>query len=414
MTNLQRLHVGIAMYLSVLGMTPSSAFAQPALPAPDIRSTEVREGDLVLSGHDVMHLEHTHLTINGTIRLSDSARLVIRQSIIEINHYPRQEIFVSGTASLEADTTEFRDFIHAYFSHRSQLRFRNCLFVNLLQFNHGSSGSITDSWIFREPFGLIQLGSSANVEVHNSVCGAFGLEIPGDVPVRIDSLRPGFFERWSARDRISPQLSCTLVLDHCEVKDNPGYSGGYEMGWNLMIRSENDLTISNSVLNKLMMHFHEEDIHFTDLKTRTPIDFRHRGIQLTNTTIQSQWGLFVTDGDMHIENCQGIWLWPIGSGDITAVDTEINEFDPRSSTGTILLKGCSMTNGFEVFENTDATLTGTISMREVSPLFDATSRLRREFPLQIVDAATGRPMPGIPLRLRGRFTMALRTRVSIC
>lgn len=374
-------------------------FAQPQFPQPDIRREEIHEGDLVLSGNQVMTIEHTKFTVNGNIYLSGDSQLIIRQSIVEINHYPREEIFVSDSATLRADTTIFREFIHSGFDGRAKLFMNNSFLINLISLGGEAQAVIRNSYIFQEPFGLVQAGAQADVLIEDSIVGAIGLFFPAHVSVTIDSLRPGYFEHWSAKEIISGSLDFNIVLNRTEIKDNPGYSGGFEMGWNIFLPSEIAMSISNSVLNKLVIFFENEDVRFSNLVTRVPTDFSHKSIHLSNTTVQGQWGIFVSHGETVIEDSKGIWLWPVGGKNTIVTNTAINEFDPRNYTGTVIMSNASMTDGFEIFENSNFRMEGSVRMLAIGPVFSADSRMTRTYEVVLINGSDGTALAGVDLVL---------------
>ncbi len=371
----------------------------PPIPIPLVNDIIVHEGDLILSGSDNLEIINTEYIVKGNVYLSGDACLVLRQSVLRITHYPRQELFINDNASLVADTSIFSDLVHAFLNNSSEITLNNCLFINLLQVDGQAKATINDSHIFSEPFGLLQPGEEAEVYVNNSVIGAIGLGLPEYLTYDIIGLAPGFFDYWSVQEAISPGLSYSLVMNYSEVRDNPGYSGGYEMGWNLMTGSNCDLNISNSVLNKLVISFSNEDVTFSGLLTREPVDFSYKDIVLVNTTIQNLWGIFVDNGETIITDSEGIWLWPVGNKNTTVVGSLVNEFDPREFTGNVTMEECAMNNGFEIYANCDLRLQGGIRMNETEPLWDQNSLLTRNYPVQLFNDMTGDPWAAIALAL---------------
>ncbi|MBI3587235.1 MAG: right-handed parallel beta-helix repeat-containing protein [Ignavibacteriales bacterium] len=380
--------------------TPALAQA-PSFPQPDIRKEETISGDLVLNGGEIKVVENTKLHINGNIYLRGNAQLVIRQSIIEINHYPREEIFANDSAIVRADTSIFRQFIHSTFADKSRLLMTNCFLINLIAFTGNAQGTIRNSTIFQDRFGLIQAEEQTNVLIENSTVGAMGLFLPASFSGTIDSLKPGTFEHWSVKENISSTSTYNIVLNKTEVKDNPGYSGGFEMGWNLFVPSNiNALTVTNSTLNKLVVNFANENVLFSNLLTRTRTDFAYKAIHITNTVIQGQWGIHVTNGETTIENCKGVWLWPVGTKNTTVTNSEVNEFDPRNYSGTLIMNNATMTDGCEVFENCNLRMTGSVKVTDTSPLFSSDSKLTRTFEVVLQQGTNATPLVGVSLTVK--------------
>ena len=371
----------------------------PQVPQPLILQTETIQGDLVLSGSQVKTVQNTHLIVNGTIYLSGNAQLIAHQSIIEIIHYPRQELFANDSALVQADTTLFESFIHSTFNDKTRLVMNNCFLINLIALNSSAQATIRNSTIFQDRFGLVQAEGQSSALIENSVVGAIGLFIPSTPAVTIDSLRPGYFTHWSAQEKISTQLGFNITLNNTEVKDNPGYSGGFEMGWNIFAASNDTLTVSNSVLNKIVINFSNEDVQISNLATRTPVNFSLKAIRLANTTIQNQWGIFVTNGQTTINNSKGIWLWPVGNKNTVVTNSEISEADPRGYTGTLTLNNSTMTDGFEIYDSSAFRMEGTVSITESGPLFTPESRVTRNFEVDLVKGIDGSAMPATGLVL---------------
>ncbi|MDP2883783.1 MAG: right-handed parallel beta-helix repeat-containing protein [Ignavibacteria bacterium] len=387
--------------LFFLLLIASPGFAQsPSFPQPNILREETIQGDLSLSGSQIRTVENTKLIVNGNIYLSGNARLVVRQSIIEVHHYPREEIFASDSAQLQADTTIFKTFVHSSFDGKSKIFLNNCFLINLIALTTNARAEIRNSTIFQDRFGLVQADGNSSVLIENSVVGAIGLFLPTTYAVKIDSLRPGYFEHWSAKEKISSKLGYDIVLNKTEVKDNPGYSGGFEMGWNLFASSADTLTVSNSVLNKIVISFSNEDVQFSNLATRTPTSFSRKAISLTNTVVQGQWGIFVTNGLTTLDNCRGVWIWPVGNKNTVVNNSEINETDPRHYTGTLVLNNATMTNGFEMFDSCAFRMEGNVKMIESGPLFTSDSRVTRNFEVAVIKSVDASPIAGINLVLK--------------
>ncbi len=387
--------------LSFLLLIASPGFAQaPSFPQPNILREETIQGDLSLSGNQIRTVENTRLIVNGNIYLSGNARLAVRQSIIEVHHYPREEIFASDSAQLRADTTIFKTFVHSSFDGKSKIFLNNCFLINLIALTTNAQAEIRNSTIFQDKFGLVQAEGNSTVLIENSVVGAVGLFMPSTYAVKIDGLRPGYFEHWSAKENISSKLGYDIVLNKTEVKDNPGYSGGFEMGWNIFALSSDSLTVSNSVLNKLVISFSNEDVQFSNLATRAPTSLTRNAIKLTNTIVQGRWGIFVSNGMTTLDNCKGVWIWPVGNKNTVVNNSEINETDPRHYTGTLILNNSSMTNGFEMFDSSSFRMEGNVKMIESSPLFTSDSRVTRSFEVALIKSLDASPVPGISLVLR--------------
>ncbi len=394
--------VTLLMTFNMAALPASTGDADPCgdgYPEPDLQSTVVHSGDLVLTGTDHLVIENQKYIVEGNVYLSGDAELELRNAELVVDHYPRQEIFASERAVVTAKNSVFSGFLHTHFFDQSSLVADRVFLINLLQVGGQAEATIQNSCIFEDRFGLVQLGEEADVRIVDSVVGALGLEIPVGLPMEIDGLVSGYFESWSARDALAAGLAYNLTLERSTVMENPGYSGGFELGWNVFTSADADLTIRNSVLNKLVVGFDGENVSFSGLQRSEPVSQSIGDVELVDTEIRGQWGIFVSNGDLLVEDSDGVWLWPVGNGDTTIVNTAINEFDPRHYTGTIRLTDSSMTNGFEVFEASVFRMEGTVDMIGTSPLFTSDSFMTREYTLQVVEAATQSPMAGVGLQL---------------
>jgi len=399
---------------------PQIIHTQPEFPNPDIQNQQTYEGDLILKNNDVMTIENTYYKIKGKIILQDSSRLIIRQSVIDLlgkAGEPRA-ISLQNSSLLQADTTIFGgidvtegiDPSQAEMlksgdiltGHNSQLIMNNCFSI-VQTFGGNSTVTIRNSYLVQEPLGLVHVEGNADVLFEDSFIGALFLPIPDNVPVVIDSLQPGYFEYWSAREEISEMLSYNLVLRRTEVmENNKGYQGGMELGWNIAVDILKDnMTISNSKLNKLILVFPDEEPAFiSDLVMRQPIDFHLNNIHVLNTEIQTQWGVFMNGGPAEIVNSEGIFIFMTGgSSDILVSNSEVGEIDPRNYSGTLIYENSTWICGYEVFENSEIKIRGTVRMLNTVPIFDESSTITRTYDVFLLHDADSSPINNVNLTL---------------
>jgi len=213
--------------------------------------------------------------------------------------------------------------------------------------------------------------------IEDSYVGAFFIGIPDNTPVAIDSLVPGYFDYWSARENISESLTYNLVLRRTGVMENTkGYKGGMEIGWNIAVDAVHSIiTISNSRLNKLIISYPEGEPAFvSDLVTRQPVSFDLNNIHLVNTEIQTQWGIFMNGGPAEIINSEGLFIFMTGGdADIIVFNSEVGEIDPRNYTGTLIYENCTWLGGYEIFDSSHIKITGNVRMLPTVPIFDQSS-----------------------------------------
>ena len=89
--------------ISLLLFMPHISNAQPEFPNPDIQFNQTHDGDLKLTGNQVMTIENTHIVVGGDVILQDASKLILRQSILESPGH----IYLRDSAFLQADTTIF-------------------------------------------------------------------------------------------------------------------------------------------------------------------------------------------------------------------------------------------------------------------------------------------------------------------
>jgi parallel beta-helix repeat protein len=412
----------VTITVGILFASSSVQGDTPAFPEPTpVYTVIIEEGDLELHGDQTMIIEDTNLTIkNGTIKLYDNSHLVIRNSIIQTREQP-DSITVTSSALLEAYTSIFGSFPEGInpaeaeqfegqqmeISGDADLIMDNC-FIMVLGFHGESNGIVKNSFIGHEPLGLLHVENEVDVVVEDSVLGAVFLAL-GDAgfPLHIDNLHPGYLEYWSLKDNISPNLTYNLTLERTEILDNVnGWDGGFELGWNIAIGSEDYLTITNSVLNKLVIAFSPgENIHFSGLQTRTPVNFNHRNIYLWNTIVQTQWGMDIKNNDAIFEDSWGIWLLLSGNKDVYLRNTQINEIDPSIEvisppyTGTIHMENAIWRGGYEIWSGTNMRMVGSVRTRN-EPIFFENARMARSYEIFLLDDATQDPMNGVSLALK--------------
>lgn len=397
---------------------PISLYAfPPTFPEPDIDTTITFNGDLILDSSQLMTIENTHFIVNGQIFLKDSAQLIVRQSMIEINHHPTASIHISEKARLEADTTifggtgllggvdpsevEMFEWQDISVFGQGHVDMQNC-FSLIQTFGGNSTAVIRDSYLLQEPLGLIHAEGQTVVLIEDSYVGAIFIDVPREVPISIDNLVPGYFEHWSLRENFSDSLGYDIILNRSELNDNDaGYEGGMEMGWNIAVNSDGSADVSNSKLNKLIIGFHDSTAVFiSDLRIRQPIDFDYGSIHLTNTEIQTQWGIFLNGQPSTIINSEGLFIFMTGGNEIVSVfNSYLNEIDPRKYSGTLFLDNSSWCCGYEVFDSSAIFVEGSVRMLRTLPIFDATSRMTRHYDVHLLRDADGSPWPGLELEL---------------
>jgi parallel beta-helix repeat protein len=406
---------------AVLVFHVRSIQAQTTFPNPNILYQQTHEGDLILTGNQTMIIENTSYIINGDVMLQDSSQLIIRQSIIDLSDKPGSERFIrlQGSSFLQADTTIFGGLDltqgidpsevemlkpgYLITENNSKLILNNCFSLNQ-QYQGNSEVTIHSSYLFQEPLGLIHVEGTAEVLIEDSYVGAIFIAIPHNVPVVIDSLRPGLQEYWSSKESISDSLKYNLVLRRTVVADNDkGYNGGIEMGWNIAADAlKTNITVSNSKLNKFLFGFPDNESAFiSGLLVRQPVTIDFNNIHIINTEIQTQWGVFMNGGPAVINDSQGLFIYMTGGdADVLVQNSEVGEIDPRHYTGTLIFDNSSWEGGYEIWENSDIKIRGSVRILQPTlPIFDLTSTMTRTYDVVLRDDLDGSPFDNVNLSL---------------
>ena len=365
-----------------------------------------------------MLLENTHLVVSGNVILKDSAQIILRQSILELTGF-NSSIFLLDEAVLQADTSiiggaDAADEIDASKAEmlkggnlladfNSKLIMNNC-FSQTQSFMGNSIVDIKNSYLVQEPLGIVHIEANADVLIEDSYIGAIYLDLPPGNPLTIDSLYPGYLEYWSAREKIDSNLTFNLVLQRCVLSENTlGYKGGMELGWNIAVNTiASDISISNSVLNKIIMYFPQDEPAFiSGLKLREPIDFDYNNIHVHNTEIQTQWGVFMKGGYAELLNSEGLFIFMEGgNGDIIVNNSEVCEIDPRGYTGNLIFENSTWHSGYEIWEESHLNVSGSVRMLPTVPIFDSTSTMTRSFEIYLRNDMDGSAFSDVDLLLK--------------
>ena len=418
MNAIHKLSSNLFIVAFILQFASTQIYCQPAFPNPDIQIQQVHEGDLELTGDTSILLENTHLIVSGNVILKDSAQLIMRQSILELTGF-NSTIYLLDEAVLHADTSIFgganaADEIDASQAEmlkgsnlladvNSSLILNNC-FSQTQTFMGNSVVVIKNSYLVKEPLGIVHVEANADVFIEDSYIGAIYLDLPPGKPITIDSLYPGYLEYWSAREKIDSSLMFNLVLQRCDLSENTlGYKGGMELGWNIAVNAvASDISISNSILNKLVMYFPQDESAFiSGLKLREPIDFDYNQIHLLNTEVQTQWGVFMKGGYAELVNSEGLFIFMEGGiGDIIVNNSDVGEIDPRGYRGNLIFENSTWHSGYEIWEESHINVRGSVRMLPTVPIFDSTSTMTRSFEIYLRNDMDGSAFSDVDLLLK--------------
>ncbi len=398
-------------------------WAQPTFPNPQIDATETIQGDLILTGHAVRIIENTHLIVLGKISVQDSSQLIVRHSIIEVMSEENSSAVATGIieiiheGSLHADTTIFGAVamdgidpaqaealkgLELMGAGHSQTFLNNCFSQTQSFFDHAKV-EMKNCFLIQGPLGLIHVEQSVDISLEDCHIGAILIDMPPDIEYDIDSLVPGYHESWSAREEISAELPYQLHLKRCTLNENNvGYQGGLEMGWNLGLNPSTTVArISNSKLNKIIFGFPPgESATISGLKIQQPINYTLNQVQIINTEVQTQWGIFMEDGPATLTDCEGLFIFMLGgTAPIKVIDSEVYEIDPRDYEGTITFENSIFGGGYEVFDSSHLYMAGTMRTMRPLPFLDASSKITRLHDIQILFDQDGTVFPPFPFQI---------------
>ena len=401
----------------------TKSLAQTTFPNPKITKNETIQGDLILTNKEVRTIQNTHLKVLGKIIVGDSSQLIIRQSIVEVDdpknfgavasgsieviHWGRLladttifgAVAVGGVDPADAESLKSGDLIGAG---NSQVWLNHCFSQTQGFFGHATA-VIKNSYLIQEPLGLIHAEQQCNVTLEDCEIGAIFLDLPESIEYNIDSLVPGYHEYWSAREFISDQLPYQLIMRRCTLNDNDvGYDGGMEMGWNLSFNAiYSKARITNSKLNKIIFGFPKgEPAIANGLKIREPINFTLNNIVISNTNVQTQWGIFVEEAPATLSDCEGLFIFMTGgTAPVNVINSEVYEIDPRKYRGTMIFDHSIFGGGYEVFDSSHIFLVGSIRARNPMAILDPTSKITRIHEFNILFDSDGTPFPPFPMRI---------------
>jgi len=225
---------GLFLFAFFFQVASVRTYGQTTFPDPDIKVHKIHTGDLELTGDTSLLLEHTHLRVNGNVILKDSAEIIMHQSILELTGFNHSIKLLDNTL-LQADTSIFggadaADEIDASKAEmlkggnlitdaKSKLVLNNC-FSQTQSFMGNSVVIIKNSWLVKEPLGIVHIEGHADVIIEDSYIGAVFLDLPTENPITIDSLFPGYLENWSAKEKIDSGLAYDMVLRRCHLSES--------------------------------------------------------------------------------------------------------------------------------------------------------------------------------------------------
>jgi hypothetical protein len=384
-------------------------------------ATQIHQGDIVLSGSETQTIEGDYRQV-GDIHLSGNAMLTVRNGTLTIARQdgdPRADVNLSGNARLTVENaslvpaTGSPDNLYLLAEGTSSVVLNKATFINVLNIAQQASLTATSSSIYSSApaigiperdgaFGIVQACCQVHITMTDTTVGSIALFFGADDVVALDDLKPNTYSDW----RLSDHVGAGSTVDYEIVFRNSRIlptllKGPFERGWAIFADPATHLQMTNSVLNKFVFsQFEGVTATFANLNLDKPTTLDYRDIHISDTTIANEWGFFGRNSNLTIQNSQGVWLWPMGSGNWKLANGMMIEYDPRGFTGTLTFADAIWRNAGEIFENSNHTIGGTVRFQESldKHLVLSDSTVTRQIPIRVRDAR-GRVLKGVPVQL---------------
>lgn len=333
---------------------------------------------LTLSGDDTQTIS-TDSTITGDIILSGNAILTISGATVQLEHTdtdPRADVIMTDSAQLIITNGSLvppitaPDNLYVEASGSSHIDLTDATLYNVIDLADSASvtGTRADVRSSAAPFniaetagafGIVQLNNSAQATFTDSTVGSFALNFTAADSATLSKLKPQLYDDFNLQtDASAISVGYNIILHNTTILP-PQIFGPFERGWAIFVDPKAQVQIKNSTLNKLVFsQFTNAHKTFENLRLNQKTNFTFHDVKLTNTSIANEWGFFGQDSDITIKHGEGIWLWPMGSGNWKFKNSTMVEFDPRGFTGTLTGTNAIWDNAGEVFEQTAMTLAG--------------------------------------------------------
>lgn len=397
------------------------------------RAAQIHEGDIVLSGSETMTIEDDYRQV-GDIHLSGNAVLTVRNGTLTIARRegdPRADVILTENARLIVENANFvpttgsPDNLYLLAEGTSSVVLTKATFINVLNIAQQASLTATLSSIYSsapaigipEPngaFGIVQACCQVHIALTDTTVGSIALFFEPEDVVTLDDLRPNTYADWRLSDHVGANTTVEyeIVLKNTRILPTL-LKGPFERGWAIFADPGTHLRLTDSVLNKFVFsQFENVTATFANLNLDKPTRLDYRDIHISDTTIANEWGFFGRDSNLTIRNSQGVWLWPMGSGNWRLSKGMMIEYDPRSFTGTLTFADAIWRNAGEIFENSNHTIEGTVRFQESldKHLVLSDSTVTRRIPVRVRNAS-GRVLKGVTVELV-RDGRAIRARTD--
>lgn len=380
----------------------------------------VYNGTFTLSGGQVLTLSQGRYTVKeGEINLTDDARLRIESGAVLVFDRGNSPLFhwginmqsgavleVDGGNIIPASSALVR--INAFGT--SSIRITNAKpWIHFINAGDNATVYITNSRFATDIGGSIQVSGSVLAEIQGSRVGAIALFIDTGSSLTASNLRPGVYSNFDLQNDLTVSgINYNLRLINSEIVPDTIGEGPYERGWVIFADETAHVNISNSTLRKMnyQMPASGPDRTINNLKLNQPTNLTIGNVIINNVTVTGQWGFFIYGSrKATFNNCDALWFFPYDNVDILLNNSVMNEFDPRSYTGTFTFNNGEWKMTGEIINwnlaiTNDFLMAGTYT---VDPNLKQTlswsqSAVTRRYPILVLDSM-GDPFPGATITL---------------
>lgn len=396
-------------------------------------AAQIHQGDIVLSGSETLTIEGDYRQV-GDIYLSGNSVLTVRNGTLTIARQqgdPRADVELSGNARLIVEnasmvpTTGNPDNLYLLAEGTSSVVLTKATFINVLNIAQQASLTATSSSIYSSApaigipekdgaFGIVQACCQVQITLIDTTVGSIALFFGPDDVVALDDLKPNTYVDWRLSDHVGAGSTVEYEIVFRNTRILPTLlKGPFERGWAIFADPATHLRMTDSVLNKFVFQqFEGVTATFANLNLDKPTTLNYRDIHISDTTIANEWGFFGRNSNLTIRDSQGVWLWPMGSGNWRLSNGMMIEYDPRGFTGTLTFADAIWRNAGEIFADSNHTIEGTVRFQESldKHLVVSDSTVTRRIPVRVLDTS-GRVLKGVTIQLV-RDGRAIRARTD--
>jgi hypothetical protein len=418
---------------------PHSHAPRPPLsfpPGPNVGPfvNGIHNGSFTLSGGQVLTLSQGRYTVTeGEINLTDDARLRIESGAVLVFDRGNSPLFHWGInmqsgAVLEVDGGNIvpagNALIRINAFGTSSIRITNAKpWIHFINAGDNATVYINNSRFATDIGGSIQLNDSVLAEIQDSKVGAIALFINAGSSLTASNLRPGVYSNFDLQnDLVVSGISYNLRLINSEIVPDTIGEGPFERGWVIFADETAHVNLSNSTLRKMNYQFPASgpDRTISNLKLNQPTNLTIGNVIINNVTVTGQWGFFIYGSrKATFKNCDALWFFPYDNVDILLENSVMNEFDPRSYTGTFTFDNGEWKMTGEIINwnlavTNDFLMAGTYTVDPdlKQSLSWSQSAVTRRYPILVLDSM-GDPLPGATLTFtRGTQTINVVTGIN--